>query len=133
MKFVDQFKAFALKGSVVDLAVGVVIGSAFGKVVSSLVSDIIMPPLGWLIGGVDFTSLKVTLPEVMNATNVVTINYGNFIQSIFDFLIIALAVFFAVRFMVSMHIKEEAKKADLAPTADQALLAEIRDLLKDKK
>lgn len=133
MKFVDQFKAFALKGSVVDLAVGVVIGSAFGKVVSSLVSDIIMPPLGWLIGGVDFTSLKITLPEVMNATNVVTINYGNFIQSIFDFLIIALAVFFAVRFMVSMHIKEEAKKADPAPTADQALLAEIRDLLKDKK
>lgn len=130
MKFVDQFKAFALKGSVIDLAVGVVIGTAFGKVVSSLVSDIIMPPIGWLIGGVDFTSLKITLPEVLGATESVTLNYGNFLQSMFDFLIIALAVFFAVKFMIQLRVKEEKKVEAAKPSAQELLLTEIRDLLK---
>lgn len=138
MKLLDEFKAFALKGSVIDLAVGVIIGGAFGKIVSSLVSDIIMPPIGWLVGGVDFSNLKWTLPHTIigDATQVVTINYGQFIQTTFDFLIIALAVFFAVKALIKLKIKEE-KKATPPPeptiTPDQALLTEIRDLLKDKK
>lgn len=138
MKLLDEFKAFALKGSVIDLAVGVIIGGAFGKIVSSLVSDIIMPPIGWLVGGVDFSNLKWTLPHTIigDTTQVVTINYGQFIQTTFDFLIIALAVFFAVKALIKLKIKEE-KKVTPPPvptiTPDQALLTEIRDLLKDKK
>lgn len=132
MKLLDEFKAFALKGSVIDLAVGVIIGGAFGKIVSSLVSDIIMPPLGWIIGGVDFSNLKWTLP----GDTAVTINYGQFIQTTFDFVIIACAVFFAIKALIKLKVKED-KKQDTPPaptiTPDQALLTEIRDLLKDKK
>lgn len=134
MKLIDEFKAFALKGSVVDLAVGVVIGTAFGKIVSSLVSDVIMPPIGWLVGGVNFSDLKFTLPHAADeAAKVATVNYGMFLQSIFDFLIISAAVFLAVKFMIKLRIKEDKKPAPTKPSNEEILLTEIRDLLKDNK
>lgn len=138
MKIIDEFKAFALKGSVIDLAVGVVIGAAFGKIVTSLTSDIIMPPIGWLIGGVDFTSLKIALPEqlVGASTETVYVNYGNFIQTSFDFLIVAIAIFGAVKFINKLRRAEAKPPAvtpkEAAPTKEEALLTEIRDLLKNK-
>jgi len=107
MKFLKEFKEFAMKASVVELAIAVVIGTAFGRVVSSLVADIIMPPIGWLIGGVKFTSLKVTLDS---ASSSVTINYGNFIQTIVDFLIVALAIFIVIKFLNSVNKKNKNEK-----------------------
>lgn len=138
MKIWDEFKAFAVKGSVIDLSVGVIIGGAFGKIVSSLTSDIIMPPLGWLIGGVNFSDLKVALPKQLIGENleVVYINYGNFIQTSFDFLIVASAIFIAVKFMNKLRHTEDAKApaapAEPAPTKEEILLTEIRDLLKNQ-
>lgn len=132
MKFINEFKAFALKGSIIDLAVGVVIGSAFGKIVSSLVSDVIMPPIGWLVGGVNFSELKLTLPQnILDSGKVATINYGLFLQSVFDFLIIAIAVFVALKFLIKLRIKEEKKTTTPKPTQEE-LLTEIRDLLKEQ-
>lgn len=138
MKILDEFKAFALKGSVIDLSVGVIIGAAFGKIVNSLTSDIIMPPLGWLIGGVDFTSLKIHLPEriIGNSPEIVSINYGNFIQVALDFLIVASAIFVAVKFMNRLRRREVAKANDTpppppAPSKEEVLLTEIRDILKN--
>lgn len=131
MKLVDEFKAFAMKGNVVDLAVGIIIGAAFGKIVSSLVSDIIMPPLGLLIGGVTFTDLKVVMKAATEAHPVVTWNYGNFLQVTFDFLIVAFAVFLLIKAIVLARRKEEAAPAaPPVPSKEEILLTEIRDLLK---
>ncbi len=137
MSFTSEFKSFIAKGNVVDLAVGVVIGAAFGKVVDSLVSDIIMPPLGVLIGGVNFTDLKMIIkPETTDALGkilpAVSINYGNLIQTLFNFLVIALAIFtFVVKPVNKLKKQEEAAPAaPPAPTKEETLLTEIRDLLK---
>lgn len=152
MKFFDEFKKFAFKGNVIDMAVGVVIGNVFGKIVTSLVNDIIMPPVGVLIGGVDFSDLKVVLKEAVGDTAAVTLNYGNFIQTIIDFLIVAFSIFICVkvinkaRDLASKKEREAAEaKAEAeanananvnvnvpkAPTTEE-LLAEIRDLLAKK-
>jgi len=132
MKLVDEFKAFAMKGNVVDMAVGIIIGAAFGKIVSSLVSDIIMPPLGMLIGGVNFTDLKLDINPT--AGKEVWWNYGNFLQVCFDFLIVALAVFLVIKAINAARTKQEAAPAapaaPPAPTKEETLLTEIRDLLK---
>ena len=131
MKFLDEFKTFAMKGNMIDMAVGIIIGGAFGKIISSLVADIIMPPIGALLGGVNFTDLKMTIKAATDTAAAVTWNYGNFIQVAIDFLIIAFAVFMLVKAINSMKKKEEAAPAaPPAPTKDQELLVEIRDLLK---
>ena len=131
MKLVDEFKSFAMKGNVVDMAVGIIIGAAFGKIVSSLVGDVIMPPLGLLIGGVNFTDLKVILKAATEINPAVTWNYGNFLQVCFDFLIVACAVFMFIKAINSAKKKEEAKPAaPPAPSKEESLLTEIRDLLK---
>ena len=151
-KFLQDFKAFAMKGNVIDMAVGVIIGGAFGKIVTSIVNDIIMPPIGLLVGGMDFKELKLTLKEaVLNAegaveTATVTLNYGNFIQQTVDFLIIAFSIFLVIRGIakfseMTKKKEEESKKAEPAPapapapepSAEEKLLTEIRDLLKEKK
>nr|WP_144405935.1 large-conductance mechanosensitive channel protein MscL [Kangiella geojedonensis] len=127
----SEFKKFAMKGNVVDMAVGIVIGAAFGKIVSSFVNDILMPPIGMLIGGVDFSDLAFTLQEAVGEEAAVTINYGSFIQTALDFIIIAFAIFMVVKGMNRMKKKEEAKPAEPPkPTNEEVLLAEIRDLLK---
>lgn len=141
--FLQDFKAFAMKGNVVDLAVGVIIGGAFGKIVSSVVSDIIMPPLGLLVGGVNFTDLKWVMKAAEYGADgkvvaaAVTLNYGNFIQTTFDFLIIAFSVFMFIKLITKFTQKKEevpaAPPAPPAPTNEEILLAEIRDLLKEKK
>ena len=124
----DEFKKFAIKGNVVDMAVGVVIGTAFGKIVSSFVSDIIMPPIGALTGGVDFSSLSITLKEATETAKAVTMNYGMFINTVIDFVIIAFAIFMVIKQIDKFKKKEEAKPAE--PTEDVVLLREIRDSLK---
>lgn len=135
MSIVKEFKEFAMRGNVIDLAIGIIIGGAFGKIVSSLVSDILMPPIGLLIGGVNFTDLKLTLKQadLLQMTPPVTINYGNFIQVIFDFLIIAFAIFMLVKAINRMKKKEEAAPAEPPkPSNEEVLLTEIRDLLKNR-
>jgi large conductance mechanosensitive channel len=133
MKFIDDFKAFALKGNIVDMAVGIIIGVAFGKIVTSLVSDIIMPPLGLLVGGVNFTELKVILKAATETQPAVTWNYGNFLQNCFDFLIVAFAVFLVIK-GIMMARKKEAVAPTVPPVAtkQEILLTEIRDLLMKK-
>ncbi|HQU71886.1 MAG: large-conductance mechanosensitive channel protein MscL [Calditrichaeota bacterium] len=131
MGFVKEFKEFAVKGNVVDMAVGIIIGGAFGKIVSSFVSDVVMPPLGLLIGGIDFSDMALTLKDAVGETAAVTLNYGMFIQNVFDFLIIALAIFSMIKWMNSLKKKEEEKPAaPPAPPKQEVLLEEIRDLLK---
>jgi large conductance mechanosensitive channel len=131
MKLVDEFKAFAMKGNVVDMAVGIIIGAAFGKIVSSVVSDIIMPPLGLIIGGVNFTDLKLVMKAATDVHPAVSWNYGNFLQVTFDFLIVAFAVFMVIKAINAAKKKEEvAPAAPPAPTKEEVLLSEIRDLLK---
>ncbi|WP_462379537.1 large-conductance mechanosensitive channel protein MscL [Pseudomonas sp. Marseille-QA0892] len=134
MSFVQEFKAFAMRGNVVDLAVGIIIGAAFGKIVSSFVGDIIMPPLGLLIGGVDFSDLAITLRAAEGDTPAVVLAYGRFIQTVVDFLIVAFAIFMVIKGMNRLRHKEEAKPAEPAappaPTKEEVLLTEIRDLLK---
>ena len=139
MKMLNEFKQFAMRGNVVDMAVGIIIGGAFGKIVSSIVSDVIMPPIGLLVGGVNFTDLKITIKEqIVNAAGeiipAVTINYGNFIQVTFDFVIIDFAIFMMIKFMNNLSKKKEAEPAAPAtpppPPEDIQLLKEIRDLLK---
>lgn len=133
MSMTQEFKKFALRGNVVDMAVGIIIGAAFGKIVSSFVSDVIMPPLGLLLGGVDFKDLAIILKEAVGETPAVMISYGAFIQTVVDFVIIALAIFVAVKVMNSMKAKEEAAPATPpAPSQEELLLTEIRDILKDK-
>ncbi len=137
MGLVKEFKEFAVKGNAVDMAVGIIIGGAFGKIVSSLVNDVIMPPVGRLLGGVDFTALFVnlggtaykTLAEAKDAGAPV-LAYGSFIQAIIDFVIIALVIFFMVRTMNSLRKQEETPAAPPAPPEDIVLLREIRDALK---
>lgn len=134
VKLIDDFKAFALKGNVVDMAVGVIIGGAFGKIVTSLVNDVIMPPIGVLLDGVDFKELSWVMVEAVGDQPAVSINYGNFIQVVIDFLIIAWVVFLAIRVMMKMKRKEAAAPAPApappAPSKEEVLLTEIRDLLK---
>lgn len=134
MSFVKEFREFAVKGNVVDMAVGIIIGTAFGKIVSSLVSDIVTPPLGYLIGGVDFTELAVTLPALKEGAEDVTIRYGVFLQATFDFIIVALAIFLLVKAINRLRRTEEAKPAaPPAPPREEVLLEEIRDLLKQQR
>ena len=129
--FVNEFKEFAMKGNVVDMAVGVIIGGAFGKIVSSLVNNIVTPALGVLIGGVDFKNLEVILKEASGDVPAVTLQYGMFLQNVFDFLIIALAIFSFIKLMNSLKKKEEAAAVEPpAPPKQEILLEEIRDLLK---
>lgn len=131
MKLVDEFKAFAMKGNVVDMAVGIIIGAAFGKIVSSVVADVIMPPLGLLLGGVNFTDLKLVMKAATDIHPAVTWNYGNFLQVTFDFLIVAFAVFLFIKTINAAKKKEEAAPAaPPAPSKEEILLTEIRDLLK---
>jgi large conductance mechanosensitive channel len=131
MKLLDEFKAFAMKGNVVDMAVGIIIGAAFGKIVSSVVADIIMPPIGLLLGGVNFTDLKLVMKAATDVHPAVTWNYGNFIQVTFDFLIVAFAVFMLIKAINAAKKKEEvAPAAPPAPSKEETLLTEIRDLLK---
>ena len=134
MSFISEFKEFAMRGNVIDMAVGVVIGGAFGKIVSSLVGDIIMPVVGVITGGVNFTDLKLTLKEAAEGASAVTINYGSFIQTMVDFLIIAFCIFCVIKALNTLKNKlpkeEEAAPAEPETPADIALLTEIRDLLK---
>ncbi|MCH6233670.1 large-conductance mechanosensitive channel protein MscL [Cognataquiflexum rubidum] len=134
MSLIKEFKEFAMKGNVVDLAVAVIIGGAFGKIVSSFVNDIIMPPLGVLLGGVDFKDLTVVLKEAEGELPAVVLSYGNFIQNIVDFLIIAFVIFMAIKAMNSFKKKEVEAPAPPppAPPKSEVLLEEIRDLLKNK-
>ena len=133
MGIIKEFKAFAMRGNVIDMAIGIIIGGAFGKIVSSLVNDILMPPLGYLIGGVNFRELSVIIKEAVGDKPAVTLNYGNFIQVVIDFLIIAFVIFMMVKLMNAAKKKQEEKPvAPPEPTRDQELLTEIRDLLKNK-
>ena len=126
-----EFQEFALKGNVVDMAVGIIIGGAFGTIVKSLVDDIIMPPVGMLIGGIDFSNLSFVIKAATEETEAVAINYGNFINNVIAFLIVAWALFIIIKGMNSMRKKaEEAPAEPPAPPAEQVLLTEIRDLLK---
>ncbi len=139
MKLLQEFKQFAMRGNVVDMAVGIIIGGAFGKIVSSIVVDVVMPPIGFILNGVDFAYLKVVIKEaVKDAAGKVTspevaIGYGSFINTVVNFIIVAASIFVVVKLMNSMKKKEEAKPAaPPAPTKDQELLSDIRDLLKAK-
>jgi large conductance mechanosensitive channel len=131
MSIVAEFKKFAVKGNVVDMAVGIVIGAAFGKIVSSFVADVMTPPIGFLIGGVDFTGLSLSMIPPIEGAKAVTLNYGRFLQSIFDFTIVAFALFLLVKGV--NKLKASAEDAPAPPTAEVVLLTEIRNLLKDGK
>ncbi|WP_031437062.1 large-conductance mechanosensitive channel protein MscL [Methylobacter tundripaludum] len=134
MSMLQEFKEFAIKGNAIDMAVGIIIGAAFGKIISSLVADVFMPPIGVLIGGVDFTKLAFTLKEAAGNAPAVTLNYGNFIQALVDFTIIAFVIFMAVKFINSLKKKEAAAPAaPTEPSREELLLTEIRDLLKERK
>lgn len=133
MSMMSEFKAFAIKGNVVDMAVGIIIGAAFGKIVASFVKDVLMPPIGLLIGGVDFSSLSVVLQAAAGEAEAVTLKYGLFVQSIMDFVIVAFAIFIAIKWINSLKKKEEeAPSEPPKPSKEEVLLAEIRDLLKQK-
>ena len=134
MSFLSEFKAFAVKGNVVDMAVGIIIGAAFGKIVSSFVGDVIMPPIGLLIGGVDFTDLAITLKAAEGDIPAVVLSYGKFIQTVLDFVIVAFAIFMGVKVINRLKREEAAApEAPPAPTPEEVLLTEIRDLLKQQK
>lgn len=135
--FVQEFKEFAVKGNVIDLAVGVIIGGAFGKITNSLVADIVTPPLGLLTGGVNFTDIKITLKQAAEGADAVTLNIGNFVQTVFDFSLMALAVFVMIKFINRLKRQKDDEILETpepevapAPPAQEVLLAEIRDLLK---
>ncbi len=133
MSMIKEFKEFAVKGNVVDMAVGIIIGAAFGKIVTALVSGVIMPPIGVLLGGVDFSDLAVVVKEAAGDTPAVVISYGAFIQTVIDFTIIAFAIFILVKGINALKKKEEElPKSPPAPSAEQALLEEIRDILKSR-
>lgn len=131
MGMFQEFKTFAMKGNMVDMAVGIIIGAAFGKIISSLVGDVIMPPIGMVLGGVDFSNLVIVLQAATEKAPAVVLSYGKFIQSIVDFLIIALCIFLVVKGINNLKKKEE--EAPAAPSSQEVLLAEIRDLLKTRK
>ncbi|WP_041193440.1 large-conductance mechanosensitive channel protein MscL [Candidatus Symbiobacter mobilis] len=131
MSMIKEFRDFAVRGNVVDMAVGVIVGAAFGKIVSSLVADVVMPPIGMLLGGVNFSDLVITLKEAAGTAPAVVIAYGKFLQTVVDFLIIAWVIFLAVRGINSLQRKEEAAPAaPPAPSKEELLLTEIRDLLR---
>lgn len=131
MSMIKEFREFAVKGNMVDMAVGIIIGAAFGRIISSLVNDIVMPPLGLLIGGADFSQLAMVLQEATEGTEAVLLRYGLFINQLIDFFIIAFAIFMVIKAMNRLKRKEEAKPAEpAAPPREQVLLEEIRDLLK---
>ena len=133
MSMIKEFREFAMRGNVVDMAVGIIIGAAFGKIVASFVNDVLMPPLGMALGGVDFKDLAVTLKEGVGDVAAVTLNYGSFIQTVVDFLIVAFAVFMAIKVMNSMKKKPvEVEVVPPKPSAEELLLTEIRDLLKSR-
>ena len=133
MSMMSEFKSFAMRGNVVDMAVGIVMGGAFGKIVSSFVADVLMPPIGMVLGGVDFSDLAVTLQEASGEAAAVTLSYGVFIQTIVDFVIIAFAIFMVVKAMNSVKKKEEeAPAAPPKPSKEEELLTEIRDALQSK-
>ncbi len=139
MGFLKEFKEFAMRGNVVDLAVGVVIGAAFGRIVTSLVDDVIMPPIGYVTGGVDFSNLKYVLQEANEAAGLteVSISYGNFVNSIIQFLIVAFCIFLVIKGINSLNREKPAEEAEEAappaPTNEEVLLSEIRDLLRSKQ
>jgi len=136
MSFIKEFREFAVKGNVVDMAVGIIIGAAFGKIVSSLVSDVVMPPIGVLIGGVDFSDLAIVLKEATADTTAVIIAYGQFLQTILDFTIVALAIFVMIKVINRLKREEAAEPAPAAEpeaTKEELLLTEIRDLLKSRQ
>lgn len=134
MGILSEFKAFAVRGNVVDMAVGIIIGAAFGKIVSSFVGDVIMPPLGLLIGGVDFTDLAIVLKAAEGDIPAVTLSYGKFIQTVLDFVIVAFAIFMGVKVINRLKREEQAApSAPTTPSAEERLLTEIRDLLKQQK
>ena len=133
MGMIKEFKEFAVKGNVVDMAVGIIIGAAFGKIITSLVADVIMPPIGVAMGGVDFSNLSIIVQEAIDTKPAVVISYGKFLQTIIDFIIIAFAIFMAIKGINSLKRKEaEAPAAPPTPPNQEVLLAEIRDLLKNK-
>ena len=135
MAIIKEFKEFAMRGNVVDLAVGVIIGAAFGKIVTSLVNDVIMPPIGYLTGGIDFKNLKIVIKpaDTANKVSEVAITYGNFINTVIEFLIIAFCIFMVVKAINSLKKPEEAAPAaEPAPTKEEVLLTQIRDLLAKK-
>lgn len=131
MGMIKEFKEFAIKGNMMDMAVGIIIGAAFGKIVSSLVEDVIMPPIGLLLGGMDFSNLAVTLKQASDGAEAVTLKYGSFVQTVVDFTIIAFAIFIMVKAINNLKKKEEEKPVE--PPAQEVLLTEIRDLLKEKQ
>ena len=131
MSLIKEFREFAMKGNVVDMAVGIIIGAGFGKIVSSVVADVIMPPIGLLMGGVNFTALKLTLKDAAEGQAAVTLNYGMFMQSVIDFTIVAFAVFLLIKFMNSLK-KQEVSVPPPAPSNEELLLKDIRDILKAK-
>ena len=130
MSMVQEFKDFAMRGNVIDMAVGIVIGGAFGKIVSSFVNDVLMPPIGLALGGVDFSSLTITLQEATEEAAAVTLNWGVFVQTVIDFLIIAFAIFLVIKAMNAAKKKEE--EAPAAPPKQEVLLTEIRDALRQR-
>lgn len=134
MSMIKEFKEFAMRGNVVDMAVGIVIGAAFGKIVSSIVNDVIMPPIGMLLGGVDFSDLMITLREAVGETPAVMIKYGAFINTVIDFLIVAFAIFMVIKGMNTMKKKQEEAPppAPPEPSKEELLLTEIRDVLKSR-
>jgi large conductance mechanosensitive channel len=134
MGMMKEFKDFAVKGNVVDMAVGIIIGAAFGKIVSSIVADVIMPPIGVLVGGVDFSNLSIIVKEAVAGKPAVVISYGKFLQTVIDFTIVAFAIFLMVKALNALKKKEAAAPpAPAAPSPEVVLLAEIRDLLKENK
>jgi len=133
MKVLKEFKTFAMRGNVIDMAVGIVIGGAFGKIVSSFVADVIMPPIGLLMGRVNFSDLVITLQQAHGEVAAVTMNYGKFMQTLIDFIIVAFAIFLVVKGMNSLKKKEAAAPPEPASLSkEEVLLTEIRDLLKQK-
>jgi large conductance mechanosensitive channel len=133
MSMMKEFREFAMRGNVMDMAVGIIIGAAFGKIVASFVNDVLMPPLGLALGGVDFSDLVITMKEASGEVAAVTLNYGSFVQTVVDFAIIAFAIFMLIKTMNSLKKKEEVKPAaPPQPSAEETLLTEIRDLLKDR-
>ena len=130
MSMVQEFKDFAMRGNVIDMAVGIVIGGAFGKIVSSFVNDVLMPPIGLMLGGVDFTGLTITLQEATGEVAAVTLNWGAFVQTVIDFLIIAFAIFLVIKAMNAAKKKEEEAPAE--PPKQEVLLTEIRDALRQR-
>jgi large conductance mechanosensitive channel len=135
MVIIKEFKEFAIRGNVIDLAVGVIIGAAFSRIVTSLVDDVIMPPLGYLMGGVDFADKKIVLkPEdAVNKVAEVSIKYGNFINALIQFLIVAFCIFLIIKFLNSLKKKKESVEVTVVPGKEEMLLAEIRDILKSQK